>query len=496
MLNSMMNQTNRWGAACATTLFLLAGSVEAQTAIPVVQRTPDGIELAGELTRTFLGNSFEFDFYRNNTYECGLTGSYSFLVVNPINGDENTEAPLWVYLHGGGSGYFDENGDYFAVGNQDENTWNHEETMDDLIANPLQLNTIGKNGQLKDTTLTRRILEGYRVALVGMCDHDQYLGLGTPYPNNPNAPKEVNGMQATMAAIDYIAANHPTTHVFAHGTSAGSVGAYALALSYSAEDIGLTGVVSDSVLSERGKLIQEVLAGTPGFPQQEGFDPAGVDEKVGLYRLPENQTNPEARIAAGFNLTPLLFVGGLSDPQCGFSFPTLPEAVADGFDNNCEWEAAQLIETINAQPDSPHEVALFEGEGHVPTNNVTPANDKVDEFIGEILAGNPAPPFGDPSTGACCMSDTGCSIMTAFECSLLQKSTYYGDGSSCDVGTTCEPCVGDITGDRNVDSSDIGILLALWNTSARTNPEADINSDGTVNAADLGILLGAWGVCP
>jgi hypothetical protein len=264
--------------------------------------------------------------------------------------------------------------------------------MNDLIANPLQLNTI-ENGQPKDTTLTRRILEGYRVALVGMCDHDQYLGLGTPYPNNPNAPKEVNGMQATMAAIDYIAANHPTTHVFAHGTSAGSVGAYALALSYSAEDIGLTGVVSDSVLAGRAKVIQEVLAGEPGFPQQEGYEPAAFDEKVGFYRQPENQTNPETRIAAGFDLTPLLFVGGLSDPQCGASFPTLHEAVADGFDNNCEWVAAELIDAISAQPDSPHEVALFEGEGHVPTNNVTPANDIVDDFIDKVLATNP-PPFG------------------------------------------------------------------------------------------------------
>ena len=30
--------------------------------------------------------------------------------------------------------------------------------------------------------------------------------------------------QATMAAIDYTVANYPTTHVWAHGTSAGSIG--------------------------------------------------------------------------------------------------------------------------------------------------------------------------------------------------------------------------------------------------------------------------------
>ena len=57
-------------------------------------------------------------------------------------------------------------------------------------------------------------------------------------------------------------------------------------------------------------------------------------------------------------------------------------------------------------------------------------------------------------------------------------------------------CVGDITGDGNVDSSDIGILISLWNTSAKNNPDADLNGDGTVNAADIGLLIGAWGLCP
>ena len=154
-----------------------------------------------------------------------------------------------------------------------------------------------------------------------------------------------------------------------------------------------------------------MLAGTPGFPQQEGFEPAGVDDKVGFYRLPENQTNPEIRIAAGFNLTPLLFVGGLADPQCGFSFPALPEAVADGFDNNCAWVADEVIDAISAQPNSPHEVALFEGEGHVPTNTVSPANDKVDEFIAEILASNPAPPFGVASVSVPALSLGGLGVL-------------------------------------------------------------------------------------
>ena len=66
----------------------------------------------------------------------------------------------------------------------------------------------------------------------------------------------------------------------------------------------------------------------------------------------------------------------------------------------------------------------------------------------------------------------------------------------CDAGTACDLCLGDITGNGVVDAADLGILLAVWNTDGKSNPEADINGDGTVNAADLGILLGAWGPCP
>ena len=78
----------------------------------------------------------------------------------------------------------------------------------------------------------------------------------------------------------------------------------------------------------------------------------------------------------------------------------------------------------------------------------------------------------------------------------LEDLDGNGVPDCCDAGTSCEPCIGDITGDGNVDSGDLGILIALWNTSAKSNPEADLNRDGTVNAADIGLLIGAWGPCP
>ncbi|MCP4835896.1 MAG: hypothetical protein GY895_14170 [Phycisphaera sp.] len=64
------------------------------------------------------------------------------------------------------------------------------------------------------------------------------------------------------------------------------------------------------------------------------------------------------------------------------------------------------------------------------------------------------------------------------------------------VVTPPTECSGDINGDGNVDSGDLGILIALWSTSAKSNPEADLNRDGIVNSADIGLLIGSWGLCP
>ena len=166
-------------------------------------------------------------------------------------------------------------------------------------------------------------------------------------------------------------------------------------MSFAAEGVALTGVVADSVLAARGVVMQDRLAGDPGFPQQEGYEPAEFNKKAGFYRQPQNEIYPAARISAGFDMTPLLFVGGLDDPQCGGGFPALAAAVADGFDGNCEWVAAEVSVAIDAQINSPHEVAVFDGLGHVPTNLVSPANDAVDAFIERVLAANPAAPFAD-----------------------------------------------------------------------------------------------------
>jgi glucose/arabinose dehydrogenase len=53
------------------------------------------------------------------------------------------------------------------------------------------------------------------------------------------------------------------------------------------------------------------------------------------------------------------------------------------------------------------------------------------------------------------------------------------------------PCPSDLNGDRVVNATDLGSMLAAWGT-----PGADIDGNGTTDAGDLALMLGAWGDCP
>ncbi|MEM9255833.1 MAG: hypothetical protein AAGA91_10305 [Pseudomonadota bacterium] len=357
-----------------------------------VARTTSGISLAGQQSVTRAGLDLDFDFYRNTAYACGLSGNYTFMVLNPANESASDEAPLWVYLHGGGVGHFDDDGTYHAVNGQTAETWNEEETFQDLQG-IMETRTL-EGGLVINNTLTRRIQDGYRLLVVSMCDHDLYSGLGTPYTDNPNPNAEVNGMQATMSAVDYVVANYPTAEVWAHGTSAGSTGVYNLAMSFAAEGIHLTGAVPDSLFPTPSAIpLTAAYGGDPKSPYQLGFDPEAVVEKLGFYGDLSRGAYPEARIAAGFTDVPFLFVGGRNDPFCNHNLPAIPEALAEGINHNCDYYHEGISQVIAAQPDSPHQLAYIKDRGHVPTLDAGPVNNTVNAFINGILADNPVAPF-------------------------------------------------------------------------------------------------------
>lgn len=363
--------------------------------LPVV-RTTEEITLAEEDSITFQTDSLALDFYRNTTYTCGFSGNYTFLVVEPIN-NPGAEAPLWVFLHGGGAGYFDEQQTY-KIGvspNNGEprnpNNHNTEKTLEGLRDGQLVYRTTNNNGQVKNSTITRRIMEGYRILIVSMCDHDLHSGMGTPYLNNPNGG-EVNGLQANMAAIDYTVANYPTTHVFAHGTSAGSIGAFNLAYSYYYEGISLNGIVMDSHLaSYRTGTLIESLVGEPGFVFPADFQRAEFAAKIGYFSHRDYFDGIESEASIISNI-PILDIYGNLDPGCGGGLEPIAEASAAGLDN-CAWVHEGFRQVTESGANNLHRVRRAEGFGHVPTHSDGAASDFVDEFISEILSMNPDHPF-------------------------------------------------------------------------------------------------------
>ena len=356
--------------------------------VPVKRTTKKIVRIEQDVMK-YGKDSWKLDFYRNTAYKCGLSGNYTFLVVEPRNAP-GKEAPLWVFLHGGGMGYFDKEGKYQTLKFQNKDTWDHEVPLKVLRKiNPNH--PVIKKGRLVDNTITRRLKEGYRVLVVSYGDHDLYSGCGTPYPNNPKGG-EVNGLQASMAAVEYTMANYRTTHVFAHGTSAGSAGAYALGFAFAQEGINLTAVVMDSgIATPRHIPIIKRFAGKEGFPKARGVKAEGIIEKVGVMVDPDLPFYPEAAVRAGYRSVPMLIVAGEKDPFFGGRFPPIAEAKAVGLSNS-HWVHDGLRQAIQEQNTSPHKILMLKG-GHVPTNkDGHPVHKAVDAFIRKAASSRTAHP--------------------------------------------------------------------------------------------------------
>jgi hypothetical protein len=165
-------------------------------------------------------------------------------------------------------------------------------------------------------------------------------------------------------------------------------------MSFAAENTYLTGTVPDSaIVTPNGLPLAKAYSGEPGSNNQPGLDPNAVTKKVGFYGNFENKAYVEARINAGFDDVPMLFVGGKNDPFCYESFPVISEALDSGLSSNCAYHYEGIRQAIANQPDSPHQMAFITNRGHVPTLDAGSVNNTVDTFIGDILADNPDAPF-------------------------------------------------------------------------------------------------------
>ncbi len=100
---------------------------------------------------------------------------------------------------------------------------------------------------------------------------------------------------------------------------------------------------------------------------------------------------------------------------------------------------------------------------------------------------------GDPSAngGTIGTIDAWPSIQSGFGATVSTGTPGSPGGTSAhQLAPDCN-CLGDLTGDGEVDAEDLAFLLGGWGGGG----PADLNGNGAVDAADVAILLGAWGAC-
>jgi hypothetical protein len=192
-----------------------------------------------EFLATTTQGGWRYDYYRNNAYPCSVSGYQTFVVGRKVGSIDADARPLWVFMHGGGAGYFDENGNPIPSRGQ-----KIEEDFDNLKGR------LTNGGLLKNI---RNDAAGFRTLAVSMCSHDIYAGMNTVDPHNANTTPDgkarpTTGLISTKAAIQFVQKTYPTTKTFLHGGSAGSVGTFNVAWSMQLQGIAPAGIVADASL--------------------------------------------------------------------------------------------------------------------------------------------------------------------------------------------------------------------------------------------------------
>ena len=323
------------------------------------------IELVQEGTFDIIGVGFTGRFYRNLAYHCGKSGHFTFLVIEQ-QASAGQQRGLWVFMHGGGVGYYDANGKYH--GGEGANV---EEEGGKLLSELSEHVMDEDDGDFKQTLILNRAQDGYRFLATSMCDHDLYSGMGNPYPNNPNwpgTPDTVDGLLATMAAIDFTVngngqlPGYPTGLVFVHGTSAGSAGAYSVSHAFARNGVKLNGALLDAYLvSERTSAVMGKGC-TPSEDSDANFDGQGVIDKIGPF-VSEAGLFLETTLLGPFAI-PYMDMISTGDEYCCGDHPAMPEAQAAGYDNNCRYVHGLVKDAVDALgPGSLHKVLIAEATG-------------------------------------------------------------------------------------------------------------------------------------
>lgn len=269
-------------------------------------------------------DGWRYDFYRNAAYPCSISGYQTFTIATQVDAAKTETHPLWVYMHGGGVGYFSPDGVPRAAEGRESAMWMTEESAEDLRA------------EFSKGELMRRIREepaGFRMMAVSMCNRDIYGGDDTADPNNPNTtpdgqPRTANGYFATKAAVEYAQDLYPTDDYFLHGTSAGSYGSYSVAWGLERQGLAPTGTVSDSGVLNPPWIDAQVDGENCAPPRAAQ---AIINERL-HPEIADPENAPDLLVARGELTVPILqlwtqgdFLGcGLKPMQCPLRNGTTP----------------------------------------------------------------------------------------------------------------------------------------------------------------------------
>jgi len=182
-------------------------------------------------------DGWRYDAYRDRGYPCSISGYQTFVIGTKVGASTTEAHPLFVYMHGGGVGYFDANGNPVPGPGQKV-----EESGASLT------NRLTNNGLLGRI---RQDPAGFRTLAVSYCSHDLYAGSVTPDPHNPNLTPEggsrpTTGLPSVKAAVQYATAQYPTTKTFLYGGSAGSAGTFGVAWAMQQQGIAPAGLIADA----------------------------------------------------------------------------------------------------------------------------------------------------------------------------------------------------------------------------------------------------------
>lgn len=294
----------RWIRSGAVVLAVTAAVVvpgSATAAPPPPLSTPGDtsrIDLVGSSTSA----GWRYDTYRNRAYPCSISGYQTFTIANRVGAVGN--APLWTFMHGGGTGYFQPDG------------------IPTSTAHMTEESAAQQRGSLQTGELTTRVataLGDVRLMAVSMCNRDIYGGFGLDDPNNPNTtpdgkPRYTNGLLATKAAVQFATTTRPTDDVFLYGGSAGSFGTFHVGYGLQQQGLAPAGIIADS--------------GVLNTPWQEANQDSAVcghsEEWADIYprRLHPTITaagnDPDQVVSSGRLRVPVLDVWSIGDPgQCG-----------------------------------------------------------------------------------------------------------------------------------------------------------------------------------